>query len=513
MKQFETVRIQKPKSSVFDLSHENKLTMDMAKLVPVFLQETIPGDKFRVNTECLLRFQPLLAPIMHRVNVYVHFFFVPNRLIWDDWKDFITGGKLGTLEPNHPKLTGTGNEAVEAFGLNSLGDYLGIPVKNYVADGEQITPVSQLPFRAYQLIYNEYYRDQNMEDEIVIPKGSLDYVVSSEFGQRLHLIRTRSWEKDYFTSCLPTAQRGAAVKLPLIGTVDVSGHALFKKESDGTNPDAGNTKFLGASDRLSDANSNLLEVVGGLTGELDEATATTISELRTAFSLQRWMEKMMRGGARYIEQIKMMFGVTSSDARLQRPEYLGGGKLPVAISEVLQTSETNTTAQGNMSGHAVSAGMATGFSKFFEEHGFVIGIISVLPRTAYMQGLPRIFSKFDRFDYFWPDFAHIGEQPVFNRELFVSNDDNDEETFGYQPRYSEYRYMYDHVHGDFRDTLKFWHMAREFNELPLLGKNFTMANPTTRIYPVEDLRFKKLIVQLYFNFRAIRPIPKFGDPV
>ena len=512
MKQFETVEVNKPKSSAFDLSHEVKLTGNMADLLPVFCEEVIPGDRFIVKPEVLLRMQPLLAPIMHRVNAYMHFFFVPNRLIWHDWEDFITGGADGLLEPNHPKLTGLVSDFHAKFPINSLGDYLGLPVTNYGSASYAASPVSQLPFRAYLKIYNDYYVDQTLKGEVAIPTDSNDMAVTADAAAQLLMLRRRCWEKDYFTSALPTAQRGNPVKLPLVGDLPVSGRpnivtsggVIIPNQS--LNTDIGGDLFAGGAEAY-------LNGDGSLSAKLDENTATTVSELRTAFSLQRWMEKMARGGARYIEQMLVMFGVKSSDSRLQRSEYLGGGRLPIQIAEVLQTSETNETPQGNMSGHGISSGMPAGFSRYFEEHGFVIGILSVLPRTGYFQGIPKIFSKFDRFDYFWPDFAHIGEQPVTKGELYAVQETVDEQVFGYQPRYSEYRYKSDVVRGDFRDSLLFWHMARKFDSQPSLNSSFVEANPTTRIYPVEDETYKKLLVTIYFDFKAIRPIPKFGNPI
>lgn len=516
MKQYENVPIQKPKSSVFDLSHEHKLSMNMGELVPILCQEVIPGDNFRLSYEAIVKLQPILAPIMHRVNVHAHFFFVPNRLIWKDFEDFITGGPDGDLAPNFPKITGDVPGLSPIFTINSLADYLGYPVTRLVGQEGETPPISQLPFRAYQLIYNEYYRDQTLQDKVSIPLDSVDLDESQVF--ELCKLRKRCWEKDYFTSCLPNAQRGDAVRLPLGDSAPISGIPKFKNVANNLVAN-GPATF---EDGYLEGNNIGVKVDGGtLQADLSEATAATVTDVRTAFAVQRWLEKMARGGARYIEQILNFFGVKSSDARLQRPEFIGGGKLPIQIAEVVQTSQTDTTAQGNMTGHGVAAGNMAGFSKFFEEHGLVIGILSITPRTAYLQGIPKLFTKFDRFEYFWPQFAHIGEQPVKYKEIYAMFDveglEDGEKTFGYQPRYMEYRMNNDRVSGDFRDTLDFWHLARIFDNKPTLNSDFVTCVPDDRIFPVisgdSTGKFKKVLVMGYFKFTAIRPIPKYGEPI
>lgn len=513
MKQFTKIRVKRPQSSVFDLSHERKTTVGMGQLIPILCQETLPGDKFRISHEAFLRFLPMLAPIMHRVNVYVHHFFVPNRIIYDDWEKFITGGKDGLAAPNFPKFIGTNASFKNSFPLNGLGDHFGVYSDHLPNDATTADPISQLPFRAYQKIWNDYYRDPTLQAEFEVPTDSVNIDLSLGDSDLL-ILRRRCWEKDYFTSALPFAQRGAAVDLPL-GTVDVTGRPYFEDQTHA--PVQGATLATTSPDGLLTTVSDPLKdvsIVSGLTGEVG---STTISDLRRSFALQRWLERNARAGYRYIEQILSHFGVRSSDARLQRPEFLGGGKIPVQISEVLQTSATQEdSAQGNMAGHAFSAGSPAGFSKFFEEHGYVISILSVVPRTAYMDGLPRLFTKFDRYDFAFPEFANIGEQPVYNRELYFSGSPaTNAEVFGYQPRYTEYRTVLDSVHGDMRDTLDFWHMARKFGDdldAPLLNEEFVVCQPTERIFPVlADTN--PLILQTYCHFSAIRPLPKYGEPI
>lgn len=510
---FNQVQITKPKRNVFNLSHDKKLSMSMGDLVPILCQEVLPGDSFQVNTESLIRLAPLISPMMHRVNVSTHFFFVPNRLVWNDWETFITGGQSGTLTPVHPTI-----ETKLFLQTGSLADYFGIPVLDPPILGtHKAIKISALPFRAYQLIYNEYFRDQTLQDEVLF---SLDSGNTND-EQTLLTLRKRCWEKDYYTSSLPFAQRGAEVRLPLTGNapiISTEGNAWnIVRNPDGSL--ATDTQYLKGA-----ANTGYLQEDGGqfplridpngtLEADLQNVTAATIVELRRASRLQEWLEKNARAGYRYIEQIFSHFGVKSSDARLQRPEYLGGGKTPILISEVLQTSSTDSTSpQANMSGHGVSAGNTHQFKRNFEEHGFIIGIMSVLPKTTYQQGIPRQYVKFDKFDYFWPEFANIGEQPVFNSEVYHDySSEFDYEEFGYQSRYCEYKYTPSSVHGDFRNTLLFWHMGRKFDSKPMLNSSFVEANPTERVFAVED-NSHKLYVQLHHNIKAIRPLPYFSNP-
>jgi len=528
MKQFSYVKVKAPKKSVFDLSHEKKLTCEMGELIPVYLQEVIPSDKFTLRMDALVKFQALLSPLMHRINLYGHFFFVPYRLIWDDWEDFITGGRNGDLEPNFPKFQGYHSVWNQYVNLGSLSDYFGIPVTEFSDTSDAVPGISQLPYRAYQLIYNEYYRDNNLEDEVLVHKDSLDRTINTTESRNVMQLRKRAWEKDYFTSALPFAQRGADVHLPLSGSAPVSGEMAIRYLDDDTVASFAQGQIIGEGGRIKEytgtTNRTLkLSSPSGTTepleADLSQATSATINELRTSFALQRWLERNARAGARYVEQILAHFGVKSSDARLQRPEFLGGGKIPVQIQEIVRTASEGTEGPvGEQLGKAMAAGNLLGFSKYFEEHGFIMGIMSILPRTAYYQGIPKILTKFDRFDYFFPDFANLGEQEIKSQELYLSEEIADnEETFGYQERYAEYRYAFDTVHGDFRDTLEFWHMARKFESKPILNKDFVISNPTERIYAIWDEQnppdYKKVQVQLYFSVTAVRPIPKHGTPI
>lgn len=519
---FSHIPLRRPKKNLFDLSHDVKLSLDMGQLVPIYVEDIIPGDKFKVRTEVMLRFAPMLAPIMHRVNVYTHFFFVPYRLLWKDWEDFITGGRQGNSNPVYPryKLSNSG-----VVNQGTLFDYLGFPSGQTLPTGFEF---SALPFFAYRLIYDQYYRDQNLESPIIedqLPFSSginqLNVDLLNNTGSAFS-IRYRAWEKDYFTSALPWAQRAGEVNLPISGMLPVEGILT----------ETGNESFGQVQARTQAGNLNLnthlktgISTPPGafdldLKANLGEGVSVTINDLRRSIKLQEWLEKNARGGARYIEQIFSHFGVKSSDARLQRVEFLGGGKTPVVISEVLQTSATQAheiaeTPLASMAGHGISVGSTHEFTKFFEEHGIVMGIMSVMPKTAYQQGTPRMFTKFDKFDYYFPEFAHLGEQEIKNKEIYTTdNVTYNEGTFGYTPRYAEYKYRESRVCGDFRSTLNFWHLGRIFSSTPNLNSAFVHPDPTTlnRIFAVTDDNTQHLWCQVYHDIKAIRPMPKFGVP-
>jgi len=517
---FQNIKGTRPRTNVFDLSHEAKLSCNMGQLIPMYLEEIVPGDQFKVNSEIMLRLAPMLAPVMHRVNVYTHYFFVPNRLTWNEWESFITGGEAGDEAPTFPQISV--NDAKKAyFAKGRVPDYFGIPTMDSTTVTDSTT-ISALPFRAYQMIYNEYFRDQNVEGKVPFSIGG---TVETDDYNKLTTIRKRAWEKDYFTSALPWAQRGGDVSLPISSELQITpddyivpARALYSAGGAGG---PGNLETAASGNvNVNDGTATEVKLLNLKTTPFDiDNTSVTINELRTSVKLQQWLEKNARGGSRYIEQIFSHFGEKSSDARLQRPEYLGGGKSPVVISEVLNTAGvTGDNVQGEMAGHGISVGKTNTFNKKFEEHGYILGIMSVLPRTAYQNGIERTFSKFDKFDYFWPEFAHLGEQEILQQEIQYKVDATSgtgADTFGYQSRYAEYKYKQSKVAGDFRDNLAFWHMGRIFDPSAgavALNSTFVKSDPTHRIFAVDDPDIHKLYVQIFNDVKAKRPMPYFATP-
>ena len=505
---FQQQRMNKPPMSAFDLSREQKLSCQMGELVPTYLEEVLPGDQFRVKTETLVRFAPMLAPIMHRVDVFLHYFFVPNRIIWDEWEEFISGDQdgqytSGETAPVMPIVNLNYDRLHDSIREKKLADYLGLPV-NQLPGLTTTTDVSLLPFRAYQKIYNEYYRDPNIHDEIDITQS---FTANTQAQLKL---RYRSWEKDYFTSALPFVQRGAALGVPI--DYEYADNTLIYDISGNPVASTVGLSAQATTGRLiDDSNTDELQVRNLANDVFD----FQINELRRASALQRWLEKQALGGYRYIETIFSHFGVKSSDKRLQRPEYLGGGKIPVMVSEVLNTSATATQPQGNMSGHGITMGESMSFQTQIEEHGYIMGIMSIMPKPAYYQGVDKHWLRTDKFDYYWPELANLGEQEVKNIELYLENDANiNNGTFGYQQRYAEYKYGKSSVHGDFRDDLDFWHLGRKFATRPQLNETFLEVNPSddyiTNIFAVET--GDNIWVQLYHDVKARRPMPYFANP-
>ena len=389
-----------PGMSVFDLSYTKLFTCDMGQLIPVMCDEVVPGDIFKIGNQSVIRMQPLVAPVLHEINAYVHYFFVPYRLLWDGWEDFITGGATGNNASTLPLWQPVTDTVLHE---GSLWDYLGFNV-------DVIPTASSYPMlfpkNAYNLIYNEYYRDENFQPEVNLTQN---YVLK------------RNWEKDYFTSSLPWQQRGIAPALPISGI----GHAVWPAVVTGT-PIPMQTVNIGSFVPFDYPTKSMLE---NNTIDLSTATTFNVADLRLAFQIQKWMERNARSGARYTESLQAHYGVSPRDERLQRPEYIGGSKSPVIVSEVLQTSSTDATSpQGNMAGHGVSAS-ATYCGKYrATEHGLIMGILSIMPRSMYQQGHDRQWLRRSRYDFYFPEFANLSEQAITKAEIYASAIENDNKT-------------------------------------------------------------------------------------
>lgn len=446
------------KRSKFSLSNYNLLSCNMGSLVPIGITEVLPGDTIQQNTNLLVRFSPLLAPVMHPVHARVSHWFVPHRLVWEDWEDFITGGPDGMDASVFPTIT-LANGGVP---LGGLANYLGVPAS------VSSLAVSALPFRAYAMIWNEWYRDQDLQTPLVIDRTSgADSTTNTT-------LQNCCWEKDYFTSARPWEQKGPSISIPLGSTAPVS---MFE----GAAPRTLERDTAAAGSPAVVVEAGVADADLSWVADLSTATAATVNLLREAMALQRFEEARARYGSRYVEYLRYL-GVRSSDARLQRPEYLGGGQQTIQISEVLQTAE-GTDPVGELRGHGIGAVRSNRYRRFFEEHGYILTLMSVKPKTVYMQGLARHWNRRTKEDYWQKELQHIGQQEILNKEIYVDAA-NEEGTFGYQDRYDEYRRQESRVTGEFQSTLDFWHFARNFGSEPALNATFVSAVPTEEPFAV-----------------------------
>ena len=498
-----------PRSN-FNRSCGYKTTFDAGYLVPVFVDEALPGDTFNLRMTSFSRLATPLHPFMDNLFMDTHFFAVPYRLVWDNWQKFNGEQKNPGDSTDYlvPTMTST---AVTGYLNGSLHDYLGLPteVPGLVH--------SSLWHRAYNLIYNEWFRDENLQNSVVVdtddgPDSPTDYV----------LLR-RGKRHDYFTSCLPWPQKGEAVELPLGTTAPIIADGTFKLKSGASVYQmAGETigAAVGTMRLQPNVNTGNLTYSGGLMADLSTATAATINQIREAFQIQKLYERDARGGTRYTEVIRAHFGVISPDARLQRPEYLGGGSSPVVVSPVPQTSATDAavTPQGNLAALGVCSIHGHGFTKSFTEHCLIIGLVSTRADLNYQQGLDRMFSRSTRWDFYWPALSHIGEQEVLNKEIYAQGSGNptaDAAVFGYQERYAEYRYKPSKITGQFRSNyatpLDSWHLAQDFASLPALNATFIVENPPVdRVIAVPSQ--PHFLFDAYFNLKCARPMPVYSVP-
>jgi hypothetical protein len=489
--------------STFNRVHGLKTTFDAGYLVPIYVDEVLPGDSFSMKAHGFGRLATPIYPVMDNMYIETFFFFVPNRLIWDNWEKFNgaqdnPGDSTDYLVPQIQNVT---------VAEGSLGDYFGLPTQVAGLD------YNNLHGRAYNLIWNEWFRDENLQDSVVVDKGdgpdtATDYVLLKR-GKR----------HDYFTSCLPWPQKGDAVTLPLGSSAPIAWagtNVTDLMEIDNASGASIGLKTIHGSTYLTGDGLNGAYNYEPLYADLTAATAATINQLREAFQIQRLYERDARGGTRYTEILQSHFGVTSPDARLQRPEYLGGGKTGLNMQPIPQTSSTDATSpQGNLSAMATVGVQNHGFTKSFVEHGVLIGLACVFADLTYQQGINRMWSRRDRWDFYWPALAHIGEQPVLNQEIYYQNTADDSAVFGYQERYAEYRYKPSQVTGKMRSnatgTLDAWHMAQDFASLPALNASFIEENPPVdRVVAVPTE--PDLIFDWYFDLKTTRPMPVYSVP-
>lgn len=461
------------------LSNYKLLSCDLGELVPIGLTEVLAGDSIQQATNALIRAAPLLAPVMHPVHVSISHWFIPHRLVWEDWEKFITGGPDGMDASVYPTITiGGGSGAA----VGSLADYLGVPT------GVDNIEVSALPFRAYAMVFNEWFRDQDLVTALVIDQTSGPDTTTSV------ALQNGAWEKDYFTSSRPWEQKGPSITVPLGTSAPVTGNntdillsregsaetSLWQAVMSGTD-----TNRLRLATNWT-GNSDVRWSNPGLVADLSTASAVTVNVLREALALQRYEEARARYGSRYIEYLAYL-GVRSSDARLQRPEYLGGGRETIQFSEVLQTGE-GTDPVGTLRGHGISSMRSNRYRRFFEEHGYVLTLLTARPKTIYASGLARHWNRRTKEDFWQKELEHIGQQPVLNKEIRAAHA-SPNGTFGYQDRYDEYRRTFSSIAGEFRTTLDHWHFARIFGSDPALNSDFVKCVPTEDPFavPSEDV--------------------------
>lgn len=504
------------KRSTFDMSHINSTSMKMGYIVPVMYQECLPGDTWQFDSKFFVRVAPLVAPVMHRVWIDSFTFFVPWRLLWDNWEDFITGGEDGMDASVPPTIS------IKPT-VGTLADYLGLPLS------ANAISVSALPFRAYAMIWNHFFRDQRLQDELPISLADGPDTTTST------ALMSAAWQKDYFTTASPEPQLGPAVTVPIGQTAPVelgpfgasqypilkwadNPNTVFVKSPLDVGSSDGNVgvSFGGAIESgtgAPDIKHMVIDPRGTLQANLAQVTGVEINQLREAIALQRWQEKRMLFGARY-EDLLHFWGLRTQDARLQHPEFIASKHGTLQFSEVLQTSaDANNDGVGALFGHGIGA-MRTGRHRYYcWEHGLMMSFLIVRPQAVYTQGIERFWTRQTRYDFWNPEFQHIGQQEVYQKEVYADGTEADNKVFGFQNRYDEYRRGKNHVTGEFRTTLDYWNMARKFENAPSLNAEFITCNPTDRIYQLSANLSDQLYVMVQNDMIAKRLMSRHGNPI
>lgn len=544
----------------FDRSHVYKTTFNSGKLIPVFVDEVLPGDTTRMSVNYFARLATPIKPIMDNIYLDWFFFFVPNRLVWEHWQNFCFEQEDPDDSTDYviPTVTATGNS--ENVYVGSLWDYFGLPLNT----SGNISGISALPFRGVYLIWNEWFRDENLQKSVKIQKGDTNEVLNSArsseqpswvFTSGANIVPglacpPRGKRHDYFTSALPWTQKGPGVSIGLAGTatlVDPSpvsgyfvaqnnqdlGAAQFSKDGgvhnvytsgNGTLQYQGGYSVSIAGHSVNGSGNNVVVAKPGSSwlskdsyADLDSSSIFTINSLRTAFQMQKFYERLARGGSRYTEVLRSFFGVVSPDARLQRPEFLGSFTKMVNVNPIAQTSATDSTSpQGNISAYGVTAAKFHGFTKSFVEHGYVFGFVCARADLTYQQGINKMWLRSTVYDFYWPTFAHLGEQAIELREIYAQGSEADTTVFGYQERYAEYRYKPSQITGKFRSsvvngTLDKWHLSQFFKNAPALNEEFIAENPPIeRIIAVPSE--PEFLLDIGFRYTTVRPMPMFGTP-